>query len=88
MISQQQKFKHKNKELELEVNTIQNALIGNCQTAIGWWSLLGRFIKSLPENERKAVKQHIFNTIDSIEEDLDLELAAMEQKYFGEENGN
>lgn len=76
------RFKHKDKDIEHEVNMIQDALVGTCQSAIGWWTLLGKYINSLSGENRKIVQKYLFEMIEDLDEEMTQDLTVMEEKYF------
>lgn len=78
------KFKHTDKKLEDKVNIFINGLHGNCELAQAWWMMMGEFINLVPEKDRKQIKTFIFDVMEDMEEELDLELQKLEKEYFPE----
>ena len=72
------KFKHKNPQIQDDINLMLTTLRAQGMLAVGWWKFFHTYLKSLPPEEKDSIKDFMYQEVEGIEDQMEDMLDALE----------
>lgn len=72
------KFKHKDSQIQNDINLMLTTLRAQSMLAVGWWKFFHSYLKTISPEEKESIKDFMYQEIEKLEDQMEDMLESLE----------